>query len=135
MSMTTVEGDGGTYTGCSHYRRKCKLVAPCCDGVYSCRCLLLCVLCQHWHLCPPSSYLFINARFCHDDAVAGHTVDRRKVVEVVCGICDRRQGVAASCEAAECGTVFGSAYFCATCKLFDDEDKGQFHCDGCGICR
>ena len=87
------------------------------------------------HLWPPSSYLFINARFCHDDAVAGHTVDRRKVVEVVCGICDRRQGVAASCEVAECGTVFGSAYFCGTCKLFDDEDKGQFHCDGCGICR
>ena len=44
MSMTTVEGDGGTYTGCSHYRRKCKLVAPCCDGVYSCRCAVVCLV-------------------------------------------------------------------------------------------
>lgn len=26
-------------------------------------------------------------------------------------------------------------YFCPHCKLFDDEDKGQFHCDGCGLCR
>ena len=26
-------------------------------------------------------------------------------------------------------------YFCYECKLFDDEDKAQFHCDGCGICR
>jgi len=21
------------------------------------------------------------------------------------------------------------------CKLFDDEEKNQYHCDGCGICR
>ena len=27
------------YDGCSHYKRKCKLVAPCCGGVYSCRCV------------------------------------------------------------------------------------------------
>ncbi len=26
-------------------------------------------------------------------------------------------------------------YFCFECKLFDDEEKEQFHCDGCGICR
>ena len=93
------------------------------------------VVCLVSTLALVATFFTSNARFCHDDAVPGHTVDRRKVVEVVCGICDRRQGVAASCEVAECGTVFGSAYFCATCKLFDDEDKGQFHCDGCGICR
>lgn len=26
-------------------------------------------------------------------------------------------------------------YTCLKCNLFDDEDKNQFHCDGCGICR
>jgi hypothetical protein len=26
-------------------------------------------------------------------------------------------------------------YFCYECKLYDDEDKQQFHCSGCGICR
>jgi len=98
------------YSGCSHYKRKCKLVAPCCDQIFSCR-------------------------FCHDDAVTGHVIDRRKVVQVVCGRCSFRQDVGPKCIQETCDTVFGSAYFCSTCKLFDDEDKGQFHCDGCGICR
>lgn len=26
-------------------------------------------------------------------------------------------------------------YTCLICNLFDDEDKDQYHCDGCGICR
>lgn len=26
-------------------------------------------------------------------------------------------------------------YTCLVCNLFDDEDKDQYHCDGCGICR
>ena len=26
-------------------------------------------------------------------------------------------------------------YFCLECKLFDDENKEQYHCKGCGICR
>jgi len=98
------------YIGCQHYKRKCKLVAPCCDKIYSCR-------------------------FCHDDDVVGHTIDRRKVVEVVCGRCSRRQEVGPRCSQEDCDTVFGEAHFCGTCKLFDDVDKGQYHCDGCGICR
>lgn len=27
------------------------------------------------------------------------------------------------------------AYFCEICCLYDNTDKGQFHCDKCGICR
>ena len=42
------------------------------------------------------------------------------------------QGVKAECE--KCATRFGQ-YFCFDCKLYDDEDKQQFHCSGCGICR
>lgn len=26
-------------------------------------------------------------------------------------------------------------YTCLICNLFDDEDKDQYHCEGCGICR
>jgi len=98
------------YEGCSHYKRKCKLVAPCCGGVYSCR-------------------------FCHDDSVSGHTIDRRLVTEVECGVCGLRQAVTRECVGDGCDTVFGSAHFCAVCKLYDDTNKGQFHCEGCGICR
>ena len=34
----------------------------------------------------------------------------------------------------KCEVVFGN-YFCGICRLFDDNDKKQFHCDKCGICR
>lgn len=33
-----------------------------------------------------------------------------------------------------CEVVFGN-YFCSICRMFDDADKGQFHCGECGICR
>jgi hypothetical protein len=33
-----------------------------------------------------------------------------------------------------CGVQFGK-YFCAICRMYDDTDKQQFHCDQCGICR
>ena len=33
-----------------------------------------------------------------------------------------------------CGIQFGK-YYCNKCRVFDNQDKGQFHCEGCGICR
>ena len=77
--------------GCSHYKRKCKLVAPCCDTAYNCR-------------------------FCHDD-VENHSLDRRSVTEVECLRCHLRQEVGAKCRATDCLTVFGASYFCSVCKL------------------
>ena len=77
--------------GCSHYQRKFKVIAPCCDTAYSCR-------------------------FCHDEA-EGHTVERRTVREVECLVCHLRQEVGPHCQATDCLTVFGAAYFCSVCKL------------------
>jgi len=91
---------------CPHYRRKCKFVTPCCDGLYRCR-------------------------FCHDEE-QDHTLRRDDVTQVECSACGERQGVVESCR--KCGLRFGK-YFCFDCKLYDDEDKQQFHCTGCGICR
>ena len=34
-----------------------------------------------------------------------------------------------------CCFALNLQYTCLECKLFDDEDKKQYHCDGCGICR
>jgi len=110
--------------GCSHYQRSVLLVSPCCGQVFPCR-------------------------FCHDEAVAAqvdwtdpskaatvhHTLDRRAVVAVECGGCGARQPPAATCTVVGCGTVFGTAYHCLICRLWDHVDKGQFHCEGCGICR
>ena len=52
--------------------------------------------------------------------------------QIECSVCGLRQPVQQNC--SSCGTLFGK-YFCFDCKLYDDEDKQQFHCDGCGICR
>ena len=102
--------------GCAHYRRACKLVSACCGEVFWCR---------HCH----------NERKndCESDPKKAHQMDRTKVQEVVCALCDERQPVAAKC--SKCGTTFGG-YFCEVCRFYDnDTSKGQFHCDGCGICR
>ncbi|XP_058789718.1 RING finger and CHY zinc finger domain-containing protein 1 isoform X3 [Phymastichus coffea] len=92
--------------GCEHYKRKSKFVTPCCNKVYTCR-------------------------FCHDEQEA-HTVKRKEVTELICVICETRQPVQATCQ--KCHVRFGK-YTCLECNLFDDEDKNQYHCDGCGICR
>jgi len=93
--------------GCSHYRRKCSLMAPCCKKMYSCR-------------------------LCHDEEQISHTMNRKLVTQIKCLQCDTLQDVQRNC--SECGILFAN-YSCMICRLFDDQDKQQFHCDGCGICR
>ena len=92
--------------GCEHYIRKCRLVTPCCKKVYSCR-------------------------FCHDVS-EDHELNRKDVMLVKCIQCDTVQNVASNC--VICGIRFGF-YFCAICRLYDDTEKGQFHCQPCGLCR
>lgn len=92
--------------GCSHYGRNCSLVAPCCDKVYVCR-------------------------VCHDEAEE-HSLVRSDVSEVVCEQCQTRQPVNSHC--INCKIEFAK-YFCSKCRLYDNVDKQQFHCDACGLCR
>lgn len=119
--------EGEESYGCEHYKRKSKFVVswnciislssgfhtlilifqtPCCNKVYTCR-------------------------FCHDEQET-HTVKRKEVTELICVLCDTRQPVQATCQ--KCNINFGK-YTCLKCNLFDDEDKNQYHCEGCGICR
>ncbi|XP_037077494.1 RING finger and CHY zinc finger domain-containing protein 1-like [Pollicipes pollicipes] len=98
--------DATKWKGCKHYQRKARLVAPCCDKVYVCR-------------------------LCHDEN-EDHQMKRHMVEEVVCASCDHRQPVSNSC--AQCKTVFGK-YYCSECRLYDDTEKQQYHCNDCGICR
>jgi len=105
VEQTNVSPKEGDYF-CPHYHRKCKFVTPCCDGVYRCR-------------------------FCHDEE-QNHTLKREDVTVVECCQCGERQDVVEFCR--KCNLQFGK-YFCYECKLYDDEDKQQFHCQGCGICR
>jgi len=116
MSTAPEAGEAAAAT-CSHYKRGCQLLAPCCSEFFPCR-------------------------FCHDavknegekDPKKRHTMDRHKVVSVRCRTCATVQPPQQKC--TSCGTIMGT-YFCGVCNLFDDEGakKQIFHCDGCGICR
>lgn len=99
--------DGETLIGCKHYRRRCALVCPTCQKAYTCR-------------------------FCHDEAEFKHELDRKAVMNVKCLECGLIQNVQRTCQG--CHIDF-ALYFCPTCRLYDDVDKKQYHCDGCKICR
>jgi hypothetical protein len=61
----------------------------------------------------PSPPPFLR-RFCHDEAEAGHTLDRQTVQEVECLACQARGPAAAVC--GQCGITFGRAHFCPVCR-------------------
>nr|ABJ17029.1 IP13327p [Drosophila melanogaster] len=92
--------------GCAHYKRRAMFVTPCCNKFYKCR-------------------------FCHDENETHH-FDRKTLTELICSECNTRQTVREQC--LNCGVRFGK-YTCLICNLFDDADKQQYHCHGCGICR
>jgi len=98
-----------SYEGCSHYKRKCKLICPDCQETTECR-------------------------LCHEEKSLQHKLDRFKITEIVCGLCDTRQDCSNEC--SSCHVQF-SKYYCDTCHLWDSEyeKKGVWHCDKCGICR
>nr|CAG4639174.1 EOG090X05XL [Daphnia magna] len=56
---------------------------------------------------------------------------KKNVDEIMCSVCETKQPVQQNC--SNCGILFGQ-YFCGKCKLIDDEDKKQYHCEGC-VCR
>lgn len=100
---------------CNHYRRRCKIRAPCCNQIFFCR-------------------------HCHNEATSAltnpkerHEIVRHDVKQVICAICNTEQQVAHVC--TNCGVKMGE-YFCGICKFYDDDiSKEQFHCHDCGICR
>ncbi|GBF97018.1 hypothetical protein Rsub_09491, partial [Raphidocelis subcapitata] len=111
-----VEDAGLGKHGCEHYRRRCRLVAPCCGEVFWCR---------HCHNAAKDDG--------EQDLSARHALDRKQVSEVECALCSLRQPVAEACRG--CGVRFGR-YSCLKCNFFDDNtSKKQFHCEDCGICR
>lgn len=101
--------------GCTHYRRRCRIRAPCCNEIFDCR---------HCHN---------EAKDTLDLDKDGHKMPRHQVNQVICSLCNTEQEVQQVC--INCGVCMGR-YFCGTCKLFDDDtSKKQYHCVGCGICR
>ena len=97
---------------CKHYNRNCRILAPCCNKIFSCR-------------------------LCHDEFYEGkpneHKINRHGIQKVICKPCNFKQEVSNKCK--QCSITFGN-YFCSICKFYDnDTSKKQFHCEKCGICR
>ncbi|KAM7263017.1 hypothetical protein ACFE04_000700 [Oxalis oulophora] len=119
-SMKPPQDMGFEKFGCSHYRRRCKLRAPCCDEIFDCR---------HCHN---------EAKNSMDvDPVNRHDLPRHDLKRVVCSLCSTEQDVQQHCN--NCGVCMGK-YFCSKCNFFDDDvrflvSKNQYHCNECGICR
>ncbi|KAL4565077.1 hypothetical protein LXL04_029160 [Taraxacum kok-saghyz] len=83
--------------GCEHYRRRCKLRAPCCNKLFWCR---------HCHNKYTSTL---------NDSTETHTMVRKDIQQVVCMICNTEQPVDQIC--VNCGVKMGE-YFCEICKIF-----------------
>lgn len=95
--------------GCSHYQRNCKLECP---------------TCLKWFPC----------RFCHDQEVTDHKMQRNAVKHILCMKCNAPQ-VPDSAYCVNCDEELAN-YFCSQCVLYDnDPNKDIYHCDKCGICR
>ncbi|GLT80753.1 hypothetical protein SLA2020_521770 [Shorea laevis] len=60
--------------GCSHYRRRCKIRAPCCNEVFDCR---------HCHNKAKNSL--------DTDSLDPHDIPRHEVKKVICSLCDTEQ--------------------------------------------
>ncbi|KAF8696068.1 hypothetical protein HU200_036956 [Digitaria exilis] len=94
--------------GCEHYKRNCKLVAACCNKLFTCR-------------------------FCHDK-VSDHTMERKATQEMMCMACLKIQPVGPTCQTPSCNGLSMAKYYCSICKFFDDE-RTVYHCPFCNLCR
>ncbi|KAK4257144.1 hypothetical protein QN277_006769 [Acacia crassicarpa] len=94
--------------GCKHYRRSCKLLASCCNQLYTCI-------------------------HCHNEAT-DHSIDRKYITKMMCMKCLKIQPISATCSTVSCGNLPMAKYYCRICRLFDDE-REIYHCPYCNLCR
>ncbi|ORX46812.1 zf-CHY-domain-containing protein, partial [Hesseltinella vesiculosa] len=92
--------------GCSHYQRKVKILANCCDRLFPCR-------------------------QCHDE-LSDHDLKSSDTKTMLCMECLSLQPVGQWCNV--CGTKTAK-YYCSKCQFWDDSNNAIYHCDDCGICR
>ncbi|KAK3212897.1 hypothetical protein Dsin_017603 [Dipteronia sinensis] len=101
MSRTGLLKKGFMEYGCPHYRRRCRIRAPCCNKIFDCR---------HFHNEAMNS---INV-----DQKLRHDIPRHQVKQMICSLCGTEQQVQQVC--VNCGVCMAE-YLCVTCKLFDDD--------------
>ncbi|XP_057251192.1 zinc finger protein BRUTUS-like At1g18910 isoform X2 [Beta vulgaris subsp. vulgaris] len=99
---------GDSVFGCKHYKQNCKLVASCCDQLFTCR-------------------------RCHDE-VSDHLMDRKSTTQMMCMKCLEIQPIGSTCLTPSCNKYSMARYYCKICRLFDD-NREIYHCPYCNLCR
>ncbi len=107
-SRSSSSSSGKVTVRCTHYKRECNMVAPCCGRI---------VCCEIGH---DSSDRCLNKLDGHVDQVR----------TLVCCDSNLKQDIRNACK--KCKISFGK-YSCMKCRKWSD--KESFHCDYCGICR
>ena len=141
------DGQRSWGAGCAHYRRRCEILAPCCNEWFPCH------VCHDEAFKKPMSTqeaaaaaaaaaatrgpLVVPRGCCPEEmsrpANDGGRARRYLVQRVRCIDCRLEQPCGPSC--IGCGIEFAQ-YFCAECKIYASPGaKGIFHCDKCNICR
>jgi len=96
--------------GCKHYKRGCKIRAMCCGRLFVCR-------------------------FCHNEEMSNHQIDRYATQEMMCMHCCTLQSISQKCSNEMCKKEI-ARYYCPICKFHDDDpSKSIYHCHQCGLCR
>ena len=102
--------------GCEHYEKLCRIIAPCCGKIFTCR------LC-HDHDQDPDKNINLDK---------DHTINRYAIKWILCNICGEKQHSQQNCQ--DCRTLF-SKYYCDICHFFDKDPLRVIHCNQCGSCR
>lgn len=98
----------GSVFGCKHYKQNCKVVATCCNQIFTCR-------------------------RCHDE-VSDHLMDRKSTTQMMCMKCLEIQPIGPTCLTLSCNKYSMARYYCKICRLFDD-NREIYHCPYCNLCR
>ncbi|KAH9608672.1 hypothetical protein KSS87_021889 [Heliosperma pusillum] len=99
----------GSVFGCKHYKQNCKLVATCCNRIFTCR-------------------------RCHDEEIHDHAMDRKSTAQMMCMKCLEIQPIGRTCSTPSCNEYSMARFYCRFCRLFDDE-REIYHCPYCNLCR
>nr|KJB23197.1 hypothetical protein B456_004G086200 [Gossypium raimondii] len=91
--------------GCDHYKRRCKILAPCCNKIFPCR---------HCH--NETSNSLSNPKDHHD-------LVRQDIKQVICSICNTQQ------------EITKGQFHCNDCGICRVGGRDKFfHCEKCGSC-
>lgn len=133
---------------CTHYERKCTIIAPCCGAAFGCR-----ICHDECPFLPPAKYgvqkasirplakskkgksraSSLPSSWTDMPKSEQHEINRFEIREIICRECLTRQ-TSKTNTCINCHAQFGE-YHCEICNLWMSADEEPYHCHDCGFCR